>query len=118
GTATVVSLPDDVPASAALGALGMPGLTAYAAHVRHLRPRLGDTVVVSSATGGVGAVAGQLARLSGARAVAVVGTPEKAAVAVDRLGYAAAVVRTDEDWTDRLAAVCPHGVDAYLHMGD
>lgn len=115
---SVVEVPDGVPASAALGALGMPGLTAYAAHRRHLHPGSGDTVVVSSATGGVGAVGGQLARLDGAHTVAIVGSRGKADVATGRLGYAAAVVRTQEDWTEQLAAACPHGVDAYLHMGD
>ncbi|WP_166140182.1 MDR family NADP-dependent oxidoreductase [Nocardioides ochotonae] len=107
-----------VPASAALGALGMPGLTAYAAHVRHLKPRVGDTVVISSATGGVGAVAGQLATVAGARAVAIVGTEDKAAIAVDQLGYAAAVIRGRDGWVEELRKACPDGIDAYLHMGD
>ncbi len=78
---TPVSVPDGVPLSAALGALGMPGLTAYAAHVRQLRPSTGETVVIGSATGGVGAVAGQLARLAGARTVGIVGSEEKAKLA-------------------------------------
>ncbi|WP_164477812.1 MDR family NADP-dependent oxidoreductase [Nocardioides pantholopis] len=116
--ATVVTVPDGVPATAALGALGMPGLTAYAAHERHLRPRLGDTVVISSATGGVGAVAGQLARLAGARAVAIVGSEAKAAMAVEHLGYAAAVVRGADGWAERLREACPDRIDGYLHMGD
>ena len=73
-----VAAPAGLPPSVALGALGMPGLTAYAAHVRHLRPRPGDTVVVSAATGGVGSVSGALARRAGARAVAIVGSREKA----------------------------------------
>jgi len=112
-----VTVPDGVSPSAALGALGMPGLTAYAAHVRHVAPRAGETVVVSSATGGVGAVAGRLASLAGARAVAVVGSAEKAALAVDQLGYAAAVLR-GEDLAHQLREACPERVDAYLHMGD
>ena len=116
--ARLVQVPPGVPRSAALGALGMPGLTAYAALRRHLRPAVGDTVVISSATGGVGAVAGQLARLAGARTVAVVGSARKAETARDALGYSAAVVRTDCDWRDRLAEACPRGIDGYLHMGD
>lgn len=112
-----VVLPEGVPASAALGALGMPGLTAYAAHVRHVRPGPGDTVVVASATGGVGAVAGALATAAGARAVAIVGSEEKARVAVEQLGYAAAVLRGD-DLAEQLRQACPDRVDAYLHMGD
>lgn len=112
-----VSLPDGVPASAALGAFGMPGLTAYAAMERHLLPRTGETVVVSSATGGVGSVAGQLLQAAGVRPVAIVGSAAKAEDAAT-LGYAAAVVRTDPDWLDALAAACPDGIHGYLHMGD
>ncbi|MDD9347989.1 NADP-dependent oxidoreductase [Mumia sp.] len=115
---TLVRVPAGVPASAALGALGMPGLTAYAAIVRHLTPRPGETVVVGAATGGVGSVAGALARDRGARTVAIVGDDDKAADAIDRLGYAAAVVRGRDGWEDALAAACADGIDGYLHMGD
>lgn len=115
--ATVVEVPAGVPRSAALGALGMPGLTAYAALERHLRPRPGETLAVSSATGGVGAVAGQLARAAGVRVVAIVGNRAKAEDAMG-LGYDVAVVRTEADWQAQLAAACPEGVNAYLHMGD
>lgn len=111
------SVPQGVPASAALGILGMPGLTAYAAHVRQLRPQIGDTVVIPSATGGVGALAGQLARLAGARTVAIVGSTAKAELARE-LGYDEAVVRTDPDWVAHLRRACPDRIDAYLHMGD
>jgi len=113
-----VHAPDGVPRSAVLGALGMPGLTAYAAMERHLRPQPGDTVVVSAATGGVGSVARSLVTAAGARAVAIVGSPEKAKDAVEVLGYDDAVVRTAPDWEADLARVCPDGVDGYLHLGD
>ncbi|WP_300678126.1 NADP-dependent oxidoreductase [Nocardioides sp.] len=116
--ATAITVPDGVPASAALGVLGMPGLTAYAALARHLRPAEGETVVVSSATGGVGALAGQLARRAGARPVAIVGSPAKAALAVDELGYDAAVVRGRPGWIEELRAACPDRIHGYLHMGD
>ncbi len=112
-----VSVPPGVPLSAALGALGMPGLTAYAVHVRHLRPRSGATVVIGSATGGVGSVAGQLARLAGARVVGIVGSAEKARLATDRLGYTAAV-RRGPGLAAELARACPDGIDGYLHLGD
>jgi NADPH-dependent curcumin reductase CurA len=114
---TPVSVPPGVPPSAALGALGMPGLTAYVAHVRHLRPRLGATVVVGSATGGVGSVAGQLARVAGAHVVGIVGSSEKASLATGRLGYAAAV-RRGRGLAAELDRTCPDGIDAYLHLGD
>lgn len=113
-----IDVPAGVPASAVLGILGMPGLTAYAAHVRHLRPQPSDTVVISSATGGVGALAGQLAKLAGARTVAIVGSDEKAQLALTELGYDAAVVRGQDGWVDALRAACPDKIDGYLHMGD
>lgn len=116
--AVPVRVPEGVPASAALGALGMPGLTAYAALVRHVRPEPGETVVVASATGGVGSLAGQLAVARGARAVAIVGSEEKAALATEELGYAAALLRTSPTFADDLRAACPDRVDGYLHMGD
>ncbi|MFD1824071.1 MULTISPECIES: MDR family NADP-dependent oxidoreductase [Mumia] len=107
-----------VPLSAVLGPLGMPGLTAYAAHVRHVRPQPGETVVVTAATGGVGAVAAALARGAGARTVAVVGSDAKATVALERLGYDAAVVGRRDGWLDALHEACPSGIDGYLHMAD
>lgn len=113
-----VTVPAGVPVSAALGVLGMPGLTAYAAHERHLRPQPGETIVISSATGGVGALAGQLATLAGARTVAIVGSDEKAQLARAELGYDAAVVRGREGWVDALRAACPDRIHGYLHMGD
>lgn len=115
---TPVTVPEGVPVSAALGALGMPGLTAYAAVRRHVRPQRGETVVVTSATGGVGAVAGQLVGAAGARAVAVVGSEEKARLATGELGYAAAVLRSSSRLADDLEEACPDGVHGYLHMGD
>lgn len=113
-----VAVPPEVPLSAALGLLGMPGLTAFAAHTRHLRPQPGETVVVSSATGGVGLLAGALAKADGARVVAVVGNARKAELAVRDMGYDAAVVRTDTAWTTALNEACPQGIHAYAHMGD
>lgn len=117
GEARAVDVPADVPASAALGALGMPGLTAYAAHARQLQPRVGDTVVVGSATGGVGSLAGQLARLAGARTIGIVGSQSKIELARE-LGYDAVVLRTASDWLDQLRAAAPDKVNAYLHLGD
>lgn len=117
-TARPVTPVDGVPRSAALGALGMPGLTGYVAITRQLRPRVGDTVAVSSATGAVGSVAGQLARLSGARTIAIVGGAAKATVAREVFGYHAAVDRTDPHWRAALVQAAPDGVDCYLHSGD
>jgi NADPH-dependent curcumin reductase CurA len=117
-TAKVVTVPDGIPRSAVLGALGMPGLTAYAALRRHVQPAPGDTVVVSSATGGVGAVAGQLARIAGARTVAIVGDEQKQETALSVLGYDEAVIRGRDGWEEQLAAACPARIHGYVHMGD
>lgn len=114
---TAVEVPEGVDPAAILGPLGMPGLTAYAAHRRQLLPTPGDTVLIGAATGGVGALAGQLARQAGARTVALVGSPEKAALATERLGYDVAVQR-GPGLADALAAACPDRIDAYLHSGD
>ena len=109
-----VDVPPGVRPSAVLGVLGMPGLTAYAAVTRFMRLTPGDTVVVSAATGAVGATAGQLAALAGGRVVAIVGGPRKARLALEEFGYAAAVDRLAPDWREHLSTCAPHGVDAYL----
>lgn len=112
-----VETPAGVSPSVALGALGMPGLTAYAAVRRHLLVRPGDTVVIGSATGGVGAVAGCLAARAGARTVAIVGSEDKAEAATSALGFDAAV-RRGPGLAAELAEACPERIDGYLHLGD
>lgn len=113
GARLVPDLPG-IPLTAYLGLLGMPGLTAYAGTVDILAPRPGETFVVSSATGGVGSAAGQIARVMGARVVGIAGSPEKCAYATDALGFAACVDRTAPDWIEALSAACPDGVDLYF----
>jgi NADPH-dependent curcumin reductase CurA len=105
--------PDAGPISHAIGVRGMAGLTAWAGMVELGRPRPGDTVVVSAATGGVGSIAGQLARLAGARVVAVTSGERKLRHAVDVLGYHAAVDHRDELAT-ALDIACPSGIDVYF----
>ncbi|MBS4751402.1 NADP-dependent oxidoreductase [Nocardioides sp. zg-ZUI104] len=114
---TPVSVPAGVPASAVLGVLGMPGLTAFAVVERHLRPAAGETIVVTAATGGVGSLVGQLARLAGARTVAIVGDEDKAAIA-KALGYDATVLRGRPGWIEELHAACPEKIHGYVHMAD
>jgi NADPH-dependent curcumin reductase CurA len=77
--------------SLAVGVLGMLGLTAYAGMLLMARPQAGETAVVSAASGGVGQIAGQLARLQGARVVGVAGSPEKVRFVEDELGFDACV---------------------------
>lgn len=99
-----------LPLAAHASVLGLTGLTAWFAMVERCRPKPDDTVVVSGATGAVGAIAGQLAHIMGARPIGIVGTAERARRAVATLGYAAAVVRGPDLAAD-LAAVCPGGID-------
>jgi NADPH-dependent curcumin reductase CurA len=103
------------PISHAINVRGMPGLTAYVGMIEIGRPRPGETVVVSSATGAVGSVAGQLARLAGARVVGTGGSEDKVRHAVDRLGYDAAInYRTAPSLVEALDEHCPGGIDVYF----
>ena len=106
--------PRITPSSYALGVLGMPGLTAYVGLLDIGEPREGDTVVLAAATGAVGSVVGQIARLKGCRVVGIAGAKEKCAYAVEELGYDACISHYDEDMATQLAAACPDGVDVYF----
>ena len=94
-----------------LGALGTTGLTAHVGMLDIGRPKPGETVVVSAAAGAVGSVAGQLAKIQGARVVGIAGGPEKCALLLDALGFDAAVDYKAQDWRDRLKAATPDGID-------
>ncbi|MGE5170640.1 MAG: NADP-dependent oxidoreductase [Rudaea sp.] len=101
----------DVPASYYLGILGMPGITAFIGLTEIGRPKPGDTLVVSAASGAVGSVVGQLARMAGCRVVGVAGGAQKCDYVVDDLGFDACVDHRAQDFETRLRAACPHGVD-------
>jgi NADPH-dependent curcumin reductase len=100
-----------VPIQAYLGALGMPGVTAWYGLNRIIAPKAGETVLVSAATGAVGSVVGQLAKLAGARPVGIAGGKEKCAYAVNELGYSVCVDHKSADFADELKAALPNGVD-------
>ena len=100
--------------SLALGGLGMPGFTAYVGLLDIGQPRAGETVVVAAATGAVGSVVGQLARLKGARVVGIAGGAEKCRHAVDVLGFHACLDHRAPDLGSRLAIACPEGIDVYF----
>ena len=102
------------PISYAVGVLGMLGLTAWAGMVLMAEPSAGETVVVSAASGGVGQIAGQLARWKGARVVGVAGREEKRRFVVDELGFDACVSHLSPTLPRDLAAACPGGVDVYF----
>lgn len=100
--------------SLALGGLGMPAFTAYVGLLDIGQPRPGETVVVAAATGAVGSVVGQIAKLKGARVVGVAGGPDKCRYAVEELSFDACIDRRDSRMAERLAEACPDGVDVYF----
>jgi NADPH-dependent curcumin reductase CurA len=102
------------PLSTALGVLGMPGMTAYVGLFHIGRLEEGDEVVVSAASGAVGGVVGQIAKLKGCRVVGVAGAPEKCAYVTEELGFDACVSHKSDSMADELAAACPDGVDLYF----
>lgn len=106
--------PADGRISHAVGVLGMLGLTAYAGMILQCDPKAGETAVVSAASGGVGQIAGQLAKLRGCRVVGIAGKPEKCAFVTDALGFDACVSHLSPTMGADLAAACPSGVDVYF----
>ena len=102
------------PLSHAISVRGMPGLTAWVGLVDIGKPQPGETVFVSSATGAVGQVVGQLAARAGARVIGSGGTDAKVAHAVDRLGYDAAFNYRDTTSREALRDLCPDGIDVYF----
>ena len=105
---------EQVRISTAIGVLGMPGMTAWFGLKDIGQPKAGETVVVSAASGAVGSVVGQLAKIYGCRAVGVAGSPDKCRFVVDELGFDGCVNYKLEDFRSALAAQCPAGIDVYF----
>ena len=105
--------PSIAPISTALGVLGMPGHTAYGGLREIARPKAGETLAVAAASGAVGAVVGQIARLQGCRVVGIAGSDDKCAYVTQELGFDAALNHRDRDFPDRLVKACPDGIDIY-----
>ncbi|CAG4887587.1 NADP-dependent oxidoreductase [Paraburkholderia gardini] len=103
-----------VPLSAYLGPVGMPGVTAWYGLNRIIAPKAGETVVVSAASGAVGSVVGQLAKLAGCRAVGIAGGEAKCRYVVETLGFDACVDYKAGNLYKDLKAVTPDGVDGYF----
>lgn len=105
-----------VPMSAYLGSVGMPGVTAWYGLNRICAPKAGETVLVSAASGAVGSVVGQLAKMAGCRAVGIAGGPEKCEYVVSELGFDACIdhrQHTDvRSMVGALRKAAPGGVDA------
>jgi NADPH-dependent curcumin reductase CurA len=106
--------PAQAPISTALGVLGMPGMTAYVGLLDIGQPKAGETVVVSAASGAVGSVVGQLAKLKGCRAVGIAGAKDKCDYVVNELGFDACVNYKTEALVPALQAACPKGIDVYF----
>jgi NADPH-dependent curcumin reductase len=102
------------PLSYYLGILGMPGMTAYFGLKEIGQPRTGETVVVSAASGAVGSVVGQLARLWGCRAVGIAGGQRKCDYVTRELGFDACVDYKAANVADALKRACPAGIDVYF----
>jgi NADPH-dependent curcumin reductase CurA len=103
-------------ASLALSILGMPGLTAYAGMHSLAKVRTGDTVLIPAAIGGVGAMAGQLCRLAGAKTIGISSGPEKCKIATEKLGYTHCIDRLQGDIAEQLQTVAPEGLDVYFDL--
>lgn len=103
------------PAEYYLGILGMPGLTAYFGITDICKPAKGDNVVISGAAGAVGIVAGQIAKIYGARVIGIAGSDEKCRLIKEEFGYDEAInYKTSKSIRKELAGICPDGVDAYF----
>lgn len=100
-----------LPLTANLSVLGMTGMTAYFGVVDVCQPKAGETVVISAAAGAVGSIAGQIAKIKGARVVGIAGGPDKCRWIVDELGFDAAIDYKNEDVGAALDRHCPNGVD-------
>ncbi len=106
--------PSRAPLTTRLGVLGMPGFTAYGGLHAIGKPQPGETVAVAAASGAVGSLVVQLAKIAGARSVGIAGGPEKCAYLTTELGCDAAVDHRDPDFPRLLAAACPAGIDIYF----
>jgi NADPH-dependent curcumin reductase CurA len=96
-----------------LGVLGMPGFTAYMGLTEIGQPKPGETLVVAAASGAVGSVVGQVAKLKGCRVVGVAGGKEKCRYVVEELGFDACIDHRAPNFAAQLAAACPQGIDIY-----
>lgn len=114
GSGLTALFPDDPHPSRALGVLGMPGFTAYMGLLDIGKPVAGETVVVAAASGPVGSVVGQIAKLKGCTVVGIAGGEDKCRYVVDELGFDRCVDHRSGDFPARLAAACAIGIDVYF----
>lgn len=104
----------EVPLHLYLSTLGMPGHAAHGGMLNIGKPEKGETVVVSAASGAVGSVAGQIAKIKGAKVVGIAGGPKKVEYLTEELGFDAGVDYKSDDFKEKLAEAVPDGVDVYF----
>ena len=102
------------PLTTYMATLGMPGMTAYFGILNTGLPKEGETVVVSGASGAVGSVVGQIAKIKGCRVVGIAGDQEKCDYCVNELGFDACINYKTEDVRKALRVACPEGIDVYF----
>jgi NADPH-dependent curcumin reductase CurA len=114
GDGALRKLPPGGDPTLALSLLGMTGITAYFGLLEIGQPKEGDTVVVSGAAGATGSVVGQIAKIKGCRAIGIAGGPEKCAWLTKQAHFDAAIDYKNEDVGERLAELCPEGIDVFF----
>ncbi|WP_323635572.1 NADP-dependent oxidoreductase [Pectobacterium polaris] len=97
-----------------LSVVGTPGRSAYFGMNKIAKPKAGETLVVSAASGGVGSVVGQLGKQAGCRVVGLAGSEEKCRYVVETLGFDACINYKEDDLNHALRAACPNGIDIYF----
>jgi NADPH-dependent curcumin reductase CurA len=105
--------PEMAPLSTSIGVLGMPGTTAYVGMHNFAKPKEGETLVVSAASGAVGATVGQIGKIYGCRVIGVAGTDDKCEFTKTELGFDDCVNYKDPNFKEKLKSACPNGVDIY-----
>jgi NADPH-dependent curcumin reductase CurA len=100
-----------IPLSAYLGAVGMPGMTAWYGLTQIIKPKEGDTIAVSAASGAVGGVVGQLAKARGCRVIGIAGGKEKCSYVMDELGFDACIDYKGGNLYKDVKAAAPNGID-------
>ena len=106
--------PSLAPIQTAVGVLGMPGMTAFFGLLHVGKPIAGDTVVVSAASGAVGQLVGQIAKIGGCKVVGIAGGKEKCSFLINTLNFDEAIDYKNENIDKKLKEYCPDGVNVYF----
>ena len=107
-------IPPNIPATMPLSVLGVTGITAYFGMTEIGKVKAGDTVLVSGAAGATGSIAGQVARLKGAKVIGIAGSKEKCDWLTQEAGFDHAINYKDENINHALNELCPKGIDVFF----